>query len=62
MGVVTYAYNPSYFRGKDRRITVQGQPRQKVSETPSSIRQVRWLILVIPAMQKAIGRRITVRG
>jgi hypothetical protein len=52
MGVVTYAYNPSYFRGKDRRITVQGQPRQ----------QVRWLILVIPAMQKAIGRRITVRG
>jgi hypothetical protein len=33
------------------RITVQGQPEQKVSETPSQ--QINWLMLVIPATQEA---------
>jgi hypothetical protein len=35
-GMVAHIYNPSYLGGRERRITVQGQPRQKVSEILSS--------------------------
>jgi hypothetical protein len=35
-GMVAQVCNPSYLRGRDRRITVQSEPRQKVSKTPVS--------------------------
>jgi hypothetical protein len=36
MGVVAHACNPSYLEGGDRRVTVQGQLRQKIQLDPIS--------------------------
>jgi hypothetical protein len=33
--MIVHDYNRSYLDGRARRIMVQGQPRQKVSKTPS---------------------------
>jgi hypothetical protein len=45
------------------RIIVRGQPRQKVSKTPSpSISQVCWFISVISAIRVVIDTRITAQG
>jgi hypothetical protein len=35
LGLVAQAYNPSYLGGRDERIMVQAQPRQKVLKTLS---------------------------
>jgi hypothetical protein len=44
-----------------RRIEVQGQPRQKVSKTPSqSIMWVYWHASVVPAIWEALDKRIKV--
>jgi hypothetical protein len=34
-GIVTHSYDPKYLGGEIERMMVQGQPKQKVSETPS---------------------------
>jgi hypothetical protein len=61
-----HAYDPSYLVGREiRRIEVQGQPRQKVSETlpppprptPSpAISQKWWYTSEISATWEALGR------
>jgi hypothetical protein len=33
LGVASHTYNTSYSEGRDSRIPVQGQPRQKVNKT-----------------------------
>jgi hypothetical protein len=49
--MVLYTYNPSYLG--DRRITGEGQPRQKVSKTPQQPTSwVCWCMLVILATQE----------
>lgn len=45
------------------RITVQGQPEQKVSRTPSQpVSWSWWCTPAVPAMQETIGGRIPVQG
>jgi hypothetical protein len=56
--MVAHTYNL-----KIGRMTVQNQPRDKVNETTSlSLIQAWWQALVVAAMGKARGRRITKVG
>jgi hypothetical protein len=54
-GVVEHTYKPSYLiEGRERRITVQGQSGQKISETLSQRTSwVWWLVPVTLAVQEA---------
>jgi hypothetical protein len=54
--------NPATQEAKVRKVKVQGQPRQKVRETPTQqISWAQWHISSVPAMWEAMGRRISVQ-
>jgi hypothetical protein len=56
-----HAYDSSYLGGGDWEDHGQGQPMQKVRETPSQpISWVYWHTPLIPATQEAITRRIVI--
>jgi hypothetical protein len=61
-GMVAHIYNPSYLGGRERRITVQGQPRQKVSEIYLQIKQGMMTHSYGLNYSGGRGRRITVGG
>jgi hypothetical protein len=62
-GIVAHVYSPSNSGGSDRRITVEGQQREKLRRHPTQqIIWAWWGILVVLAMQDVIGRRIVVQA
>jgi hypothetical protein len=53
-GTMSHSCSPTYFRGGNRRMAVQGQPREKVSDTLSQgTSQVWWVTLITPATREA---------
>jgi hypothetical protein len=59
-GKIAHTYNPSYSGGRDLKIVVQVQPRQKVIDTSSQpIRQI--LHIYNSSYQEGMGRRIEVQ-
>jgi hypothetical protein len=51
--MVAHICNPSYLRGRDKKIMVQDQPGKKFSKTISKTTWVWWCVCVIPATQEA---------
>jgi hypothetical protein len=60
-GMVAQTHNPSHSGG--RRITIWGQPGQKVCKTPSQPAPgCEWHMPVIPAMWESTGRRTEIQA
>jgi hypothetical protein len=52
-GVVANAYNPSYLRGRDKRVEVRARPGKKVSKPITKNKLGEVTRSIIPAMQEA---------